>query len=130
MSIPLEISFHRMQPSSAVEAYIREKATKLERFYDHTTSCQVVVEPPHSHHHKGRLYRVRIRLLVPGNQLVVSREHHDNHAHEDLYVAIRDAFDALRRKLEDFARRQRGNVKTHQDFRRAAESVITAEASV
>ena len=77
-------------------------------------SCRVAVEAPHKHHHKGKLYHVRINITVPDKELVVSREPDQHHAHEDVYVAIRDAFDAMRRQLEDYARRRRGKVKRHE----------------
>jgi cold shock CspA family protein len=74
-------------------------------------SCRVVVEAPVRHHRKGGPYKVRIDLTVPGDELVINRQ-----ADEDLYVAIRDAFHAARRRLEDYARRQRGAVKVHEPF--------------
>jgi ribosome-associated translation inhibitor RaiA len=70
--------------------------------------CQVFVESPHKHHHKGSLFNVRIRLTVPGSELVVKRE-----PHVDLYVAIRDACNAARRQLQEYVHRQRGDVKSH-----------------
>jgi ribosomal subunit interface protein len=104
-----------MEPSDAIEARIREKAAKLDRFYDHVMSCRVMVEAPHGHHHKGRLYQVRIDMTVPDGELLVTHEHHhQDHSHEDVYVAIRDAFDAMKRQLEDYARKRRGKVKTHE----------------
>ena len=66
MQIPLQISFHGMEPSPAIEARIREKAAKLERFHDRIVGCKVVIEAPHRHHHKGKLYNVRIDISVPG----------------------------------------------------------------
>jgi cold shock CspA family protein len=73
-----------------------------------------VVERPHRQHHKGTLFHVRIDLRVPGRELVVNRDPTEHHAHEDVYVAIRDAFDAARRQLEDHAREMRGGVKSHE----------------
>ncbi|MCE2510461.1 MAG: ribosome-associated translation inhibitor RaiA [Alphaproteobacteria bacterium] len=107
METPLQISFRNMDPSEAVEANVREKASKLERFFDRITSCRVVIEAPHRHHHKGKLYNVRIDLTVPGKELVVTHSGPGNHAHEDVYVAIRDAFGAAARQLEDHARKIR-----------------------
>ena len=107
METPLRISFRNMDPSEAVEANVREKAAKLERFFDRITSCRVVVEAPHRHRHKGKLYNVRIDLAVPGKALVVTHSGPKNHAHEDVYVAIRDAFGAAARQLEDHARKVR-----------------------
>ena len=113
MQIPLEISFRDMAPSAAVEARIREKAAKLERFHDRIIGCTVVVEAPHRHHHKGKLYSVHIDISVPGKDLVVDRAKPLDHAHEDVYLAVRDAFNAAVRQLEDYTRRVRGDVKTH-----------------
>jgi ribosomal subunit interface protein len=113
MELPLQIRFRNMPSSEAVEANIHERAGKLDLFYDRITSCRVVVEAPHRHHHKGKLYHVRIDLTVPGGELVVNREPSKRATHEDVYVAIRDAFDAARRQLQDYVRRQRGDVKVH-----------------
>jgi len=108
MKIPLQVTFRDMPPSDAVEARIREKADKLARFYDRIVGCRVVVEMPQRHKHQGKLHSVRIDLTVPGAELVA------NHAqHEDVYVAIRDAFIAITRRVEDYARKQRGDVKAH-----------------
>jgi len=108
MQIPLQVTFRDMEHSDAVETRIREKAEKLQRYYDRIMGCRVVVEMPQRHKHQGKLHSVRIDLTVPGAELVA------NHTqHEDVYVAIRDAFDAMSRQLEDYARKQRGEVKTH-----------------
>ncbi len=115
MQIPLQITFRDMEPSEAVEARIREKAAKLEQYYDKIISCRVMVEAPHGHHHQGRLYQVRIDLSVPDGELVVNREHHHkDHSHEDVYVAIRDAFEAMKRQLQDHVRVRRGKTKQHE----------------
>lgn len=114
MQSPVQITFRNMDPSPAVEAKIRSHAEHLERFDDSIVSCRVVVELQHRHHHQGNLYHVSVDLKVPGAELVAGRSAAQHHAHEDVYVAIRDAFDALRRQLEDHARRERGDVKTHE----------------
>lgn len=114
MQSPLQINFRHMEHSDAIEAKIRERAEKLDNFYEHITSCRVVVEPAHKHKHKGNLYQVRIDVNVPGKELVVAREPDEHQAHQDIYVSIRDAFDAMRRQLEDYSRIHRGKVKTHE----------------
>jgi len=113
MQVPLTITFCHMEPSPALEARIRQRAEEMERFYTGIISCHVVVEAPHRHHEQGKLYEARIDLVVPGREIVVGREHGRNHAHEDAHVAVRDAFDAARRQLEDHARSRRGEVKLH-----------------
>ncbi|MFB6261237.1 MAG: HPF/RaiA family ribosome-associated protein [Thiohalorhabdaceae bacterium] len=115
MQLPLEVTFRGMDHSDAMEAKIRERAEKLDRFHNHIKSCRVVVEAPHKHSHKGKIYHVSLDVTVPGTELVVNRDPKDNHAHEDAYVAIRDAFDAMERKLEAHANKKRGEVKTHDE---------------
>lgn len=114
MTIPLKITFRDFASSEAVEARIRERAERLERHHKRITDCRVVVEAPHRKHHKGKLYHVRIDLVVPGGELCVNHDSHDKHAHEDIYVAIRDAFGAMERQLRSFAKKQSGDVKTHE----------------
>ncbi|MDP2832234.1 MAG: HPF/RaiA family ribosome-associated protein [Pseudomonadota bacterium] len=115
MRIPLEVTFRHMEPSAAAEARIAEKVAKLEQFYSDLTRCHVTVEAPHEHHRKGKLFHVSVDLTLPGAELLVTRGHnHQSHAHEDVYVAIRDAFDAAKRRLDDYARQQRGDVKHHE----------------
>ncbi|BAQ16812.1 HPF/RaiA family ribosome-associated protein [Methyloceanibacter caenitepidi] len=120
MEFPLDISFRNMDPSEAVETRIREKAAKLGRLYNRIIGCTVVVEAPHRHHHKGKLYSVHIDISVPGKDLVVDRAKPLDHAHEDVYLAVRDAFNAAERQLEDHARRMRGDVKNHPAARDGA----------
>ncbi|MFL6623044.1 MAG: HPF/RaiA family ribosome-associated protein [Sulfurifustaceae bacterium] len=114
MNLPLQVVFRNMPRSDAIEARVRERAEKLDRFAADIMSCRVVVEPPHKHHHKGNLYHVRVDIKARGAELVVARESDADHAHEDVYVAIRDAFDAAKRRLEDYVRRRRGEVKHHE----------------
>jgi len=114
MNFSPQITFRNMHSSDAMEQNIRERAEKLGEFHDHIMSCRVMVEAQHKHHHQGNLYHVRIDLTVPGHELAVSRDPGKDHAHEDVYVAIRDAFDAARRQLEDVGRHQRSQVKAHE----------------
>jgi len=114
MKLPIQIIFRNMESSAAIEAAVRERADKLGQFYEHIMSCRVVIELHHRHHHQGNLYHVRVDLKVPDAEIVASREPAEHHAHEDVYVAIRDAFDAVRRQLEDYVRRRRGVVKMHE----------------
>ena len=102
-----------MEPSDAVETAIRDKVAKLEKYYDQVVACHVVVEAPHQHQHQGKLYSVHIDITLPQGKVVVSRDPQKDHSHEDVYVAVRDAFDAAYRQLEDYQRRQRGDVKGH-----------------
>jgi len=114
MQLPLQITFRHMDPSPAVEAAIREHAERLNRFSDRIMGCRVVVEAPHQHQRKGKLYSIRIDLTVPGEEIPVTHTGPENHAHEDIYVAIRDAFNTAGRLLEDHVRKFRGDVKAHE----------------
>lgn len=113
MDVPLELSFNNMEPSDFVESRIRERVDRLERRYSHINSCRIAVEVPHRPHVHDNTYHVRIEVGVPGTELVVSRDPGDVNAHKDIYVAIRDAFDAMERQLEEFGRKQRRDVKHH-----------------
>ena len=108
-----QVSFDDIPIDEAVRDAALEHITELERFSDRITGCHVVVAQPHRHHHDGRLYTVRIDLVVPGGEIVVNRDHPLDHSHEDVYVALRDAFHAARRRLEDRVRRMRGTEKHH-----------------
>ena len=113
MPLPLQVTFRGLDPSEAIARLVRSKARRLERFNERVASCHVTVEAPPQHRRKGGTYRVSVKLLVPGGEIVASRESAKNHAHEDVYVALRDAFAAVVRQLEDHAQLQRGAVKTH-----------------
>jgi cold shock CspA family protein len=114
MQLPLQIAFHNLPHSEAQAEVIREHAAKLDEFYNHIMGCRVVVDVPHQHHREGNLYQVRIDITVPGADIVVNREPSLHEVNKDFRVAVRDAFDAARRQLEDYARRQRLAVKHHQ----------------
>lgn len=115
ITFPLEIVFRDIDPSEAVEARIRKEAAKLQRFHQRIVSCRVVVAAPHRHKHKGKLYFVRIQISVPNGNLWVNRRSPYDHAHEDVYVAIRDSFNAAVRRLEDTVRRKLNKkVKRHE----------------
>lgn len=106
MQIPLEISTRLIELTPPLESDLRRRATKLERYYDRITSCRIAVERPSLHHREGGPYRVRLDITVPGDELVVSKEA------EDLNAAVREAFQAAERQVEEFSRRRRREVKT------------------
>lgn len=109
MKVPMQITLRNMDHSDALETHIREKAKKLESFFEHIVSCRVVVDMPHNHKHQGKPFNIRLDIGVPGREIVVNRDRH-----EDVYVALRDAFDAARRQLDDYVHRLRGETKHHQ----------------
>ena len=114
MQIPLRITFRDMPSSETVEARVRERAAALERFHPKITGCHVVIEAHHRHHRQGHLYHVSVHIVLPEGEIAVTRDPAEHHAHEDVLVAVRDAFDAAERRLEDRVRRLRGVLKHHE----------------
>ena len=104
MQNALQITFRDMPASEALETRIRQKAEKLEKFHPNITNCRVTVEESHRHRSQGRHFGVKVEVHVPGGQPVVASLKHD----EDAYVALRDAFGAVRRRLEEGIRRFKG----------------------
>ena len=109
MQTPIQITVRDMDHSPALDQHIRDKSAKLEQYFSLITSCRVVVEAPHNHHHQGKLYTVRLDITVPGREIVVNHEHD-----QDVYVALRDAFAAATRQLEDYAQVRRGETRDRQ----------------
>jgi ribosomal subunit interface protein len=122
MKVPLQVTVRDFKLPESIEAVVREKADKLNTFCDQIMGCRVVVEIPHRRQQKGILYNVRIDMTVPGAELVVKRE-----PHADIHAAVREAFDAARRQLQDYTRRQRGEVKTHEEPPRARVHALLPE---
>jgi ribosomal subunit interface protein len=99
MQIPLQITLRNLAKSETVEAEIRKKAEKLDRYHRHIVSCRVVVEMPSRHRQQGKEFVVRLDIKVPGSEIVINHDHH-----EDLYAALHEAFHAAQRRLEDHER--------------------------
>ena len=130
MKSELQITYRNMKPSTEVEKWIRAEAAKLDTLYSRVMGCRVAIEVPHRHHRKGSPYHIRIDLTVPHGEIVVKREPSLNARarhlgereskkqsevkipHKKLRQAINDAFRAAGRRLQDYARRQRGDIKS------------------
>lgn len=108
MQSPLQITTRGIDHPAALDANIRDNANKLEAFFNQITSCRVLVEVPHKHHQQGNQFSVRIEIGVLGKEIVVNHDHA-----EDVYVAVHTAFDAAKQQIEDYARKIRGDLKTH-----------------
>ena len=128
MQEPLRIAFRNLNSSPVIEEQIHKRVAELEHFFDQITACSVVVEVHHRHQRQGRLYHVRVELTVPGREIVVRREPSEHQAHEDLPVAIHDAFDAVRRQLQDYVRVMRGDTKTHEEAATGRIATLVAES--
>lgn len=122
MQIPLKITMRHIPQSDALETRIRQRAAKLDEFHPNVTGCQITVEEQRRHHQQGRWFNVRIAVRVPEHEIVVNRDHA-----EDPHVAVRDAFDAVTRRLEDVVRLQRGAIKAHPTELRGAVARIFAD---
>jgi ribosomal subunit interface protein len=109
MQLPVQITFRDIARSEAVETAIQERVDRLDHFADHIISCRVMVGMIEKHKHQGKLFNIRVDLKLPGSEIVVNRD-----KAEDIYVAIRDAFDAAKRKLEAHVQRMRGEVQQHE----------------
>ena len=114
VTIPIKITYRNIDPSPAVEADIRKHAEKLEEFDARIQWCNVSVEALGKHQQKGRQYKIAVNLGLPGTTITANRAGPHDPAHKDIYVAIRDAFGALGRQVEDHARIRRADVKTHE----------------
>lgn len=109
------IVFEGIDPSDAIKARIDSEIARLERFFGRITACRVVIGRPQRRRHHGDLYAASVHLTLPnGRDVHANRNPPQNHAHEDAFVAIRDAFNAARRQLQDEARVMRGKVKHHE----------------
>jgi ribosomal subunit interface protein len=117
MQIPLQIVFHGIDHSDAVEDRIREKVAKLEQFHANITGCRVVVEVHHkntSHvHKKGEPFNIVVHVSVPGEDLTATSAHGKeiDKAHEDVGIALRDAFASMERQLRDLSDRKKTEKK-------------------
>ena len=114
MQVPLQIAFRDVGQSDALAADIRKQAARLDRFCDHIVSCRVTLGTVAAHKNQGKLYEVHVDVRVPGDEMASSQKH----ANEDAHVAIRDAFDTMQRRLEDYVRKQRGQTKRHESANR------------
>jgi cold shock CspA family protein/ribosome-associated translation inhibitor RaiA len=111
MKVPLQVTFRNVDHSDAIDARVRERVGWLEEFNDQIISCRVVVGLPHKHHLTGNICHVSVNLRVPGQEIVVNRSPDLQGAHKDMYIAIHDTFDEVRRRLEDYTRMRRRDVK-------------------
>jgi len=107
MSNEFQIVFHNIDQSDAIIDSVNKRVEKLRRFNSDIIGGRVVLDSPHNNHHKGKVYSVTLELHTPSKPVVVTQEQHDNHAHEDLYVAIRDAFNAAERQIKSVDKKHR-----------------------
>lgn len=107
--LPVQITVRDLPSSTALDSHIRSKSAKLQQFYSNITSCRVVVEFAQKHKHRGKIYNVRLDVTVPGKEMVTKK------SGEDVYIALRDAFNALVRQLDNYSHKRHGRVKSHSE---------------
>ncbi|MED5411696.1 MAG: ribosome-associated translation inhibitor RaiA [Pseudomonadota bacterium] len=107
MTNEFQVVFHNIEQTDAIADAVQKRIQKLERYCDEIIAGRVVLDSPHNNHHKGKVYSVGLEIHTPFKEVRVNQEQHDNHAHEDLYVAIRDAFDAAERQLKSIDKKHR-----------------------
>lgn len=112
MDIPLEIAWHNVEKSERLEARIRERAEKLQRYFSRINSCRIVIEVPHRSQHGAQEFHLRIEVRVPQDEIVISNDPGDRREHFNPDIAVRDAFDAMERRLEAHSQKMRGDTKT------------------
>ena len=115
MQVPLEITFENSEPSETIRSEIEKHAKRLEKFYDRITSCNVAVVAPQTRHRTGGLFKIDIRIAMPDHKdVIVNKTHGNMPEHEHVGVAIKDAFAAAQRQIEDAVREMRGQVKPYE----------------
>jgi len=114
VTIPVQITFRHIEPSAAVETRVRELTDHLGVFSDRIQSCRVVIDSPHRHHHQGKVFNVKVQLALPGEDVVVDMERPDRDGHEDVYVVLRDAYDAAKRQLQQRMSMLRGETNLRE----------------
>ncbi len=108
-SCPLTISIRgEITHSDAAEQKIRKRADQLIKLDPSITACDVTIESPQHKQQHARIYKVTIRLMIPGEVLVANLDET-----ADLYISIRDAFDNIRDQLISYRQQLRGDIKTH-----------------
>ena len=120
MTNDFQIVFHNIDQSTSISDAVNKRISKLQRFCDRILAGRVVLDSPHNNHQKGKVYSVGLEIHTPSKEVRVNQEQHDNHAHEDLYVAIRDAFNAAERQLKAIHKKHRIERSHHSSELEAA----------
>ncbi len=107
MTNEFQIVYHNIDQTEAISEAVQKRIDKLERYCDHIINGRVVLDSPHNNHYKGKVYSVTLEIHTPELEVRVNQDQHDNHAHEDLYVAIRDAFNVAERQFKSIDKKHR-----------------------
>lgn len=111
---PVEIHFHDVPHSDALEEHIRELAGHLDRFHSNITACVVHLEQPHRHRSNKAGFRVGIEVVIPHQgELTVSKSSDHHEVHDNFYQVVDEAFEAMVKRLKRITAKARGEVKHH-----------------
>jgi len=105
MTMANQVTYRDLDPSNALNAIINKRLQKLERYSSQILRSRVVLDSPHNHKHKGKLYRATVEVDIKGSPITIS------HNDASIHVAVRDAFNVAERKLKacsDQAKPKRG----------------------
>lgn len=128
MQLPLEITYRGVEKTDEVDNFVRDKASRLDKFCDHITRCDVIIEHPNTAQHSGSPFRVRIDVTVPPHhELVVDEKPTKHEMHDPLTKVVNTAFKAMERQLKEVCDRQNLKVKAHNTDEQPANEA-TAES--
>ena len=113
MELPLEVLYNGVKPSETMASRIQNQVSRLERICDRIIRCRVTIDEPPKHQKKGSSFHVTIDITLKGNEIVINHQGSHDPAHEHVYTALNDAFEAARRKLDSYVERRRHKVKQH-----------------
>jgi len=100
---PCHITFGGMTPTEALRVEVRAWLERLGALTATMTGGRVLIDVLDQGRSERR-YQVRMELAMPSGAVVVGLDHPSNRPHEDIYVAIRNAFRGARRELEVYFR--------------------------
>jgi len=107
VQIPLQVSFRGLAHDDRVEAHCAEHVAKLEQLHDRITACRVTITQPNHHHSKGERVEVTVDTTLPGHEIVVHRDHTAARKPDDLLLAVNEAFEISRRRIDDYVSKRR-----------------------
>ena len=128
MQAPLEITFHGIERSDAVEARVRDKFKRIESHFERITHARVVIEAPQRRTQVPKFFHVRIDIGIPGHKpILVTHDPEPNNAHTDVMLAVRDAFAAAQRQVDELSSRLEKAARSEHARRRPAGGTPEAE---
>jgi ribosomal subunit interface protein len=116
MSNEFQIVFHNIDQSAALIENVNKRIEKLQRFTNDLIGGRVVLDSPHNNHHKGKVFSVAVEIHTASREVIVKQGQHDKPAHEDIYVAVRDAFNAAERQLKAIDKKHRKATLAVENF--------------